>query len=142
VTVTFTDGDLAAMAEYGRIKLANAEALGTRHVNRFREDRIGGYVDGKATAGYTLEIDGLTLDVRYTHHRTGRVMCPANKRLRADVVVLVIAGSTDNEVEIVGGIATDTFYEIAKRRDFGYGDTYYVDQRQLMPWSELREALL
>lgn len=160
--VRFTEADIHEMRRLGHVKLANAEALGTPHINRFRRDRIQGYVDGfkgewavasllglartgnvsgRADDGWDLVVDGLTLDARYTPRRNGRLFYPVNRPPRAHVLILSVAGPVEDSVEVIGGITADRFREICEVRDWGYGDTMFCDQRRLTPWADLVVAL-
>lgn len=151
------------MLGLAQLKLANATRLRTPHVNRFRSDRLQGYVDGymgewavadslgverpcdtsgRADEGWDLACGDLTVQVRSTPHRTGRMMFLVSKPLSADVAVLVVGTNTPNTVRIVGGITRWEFGDDAHLRDFGHGPTRYLEQVELQPWRELRGRLL
>lgn len=161
--IQFTEADLAEMKRLGEAKLANANRRGTKHVNRFRSDRIAGYVDGfkgewavadslgiprepniegVADSGSDVAFGGRTINVRYTPYRTGRLMCPANKVFKCDWAILVIAAPGVGEVEIVGGTTVDEFYADARLDDFGWGPTWYMEQPELAPWAAIKECWL
>lgn len=160
--VTFTQADLDQMKQLGERKLANAERLGTPHVNRFRHDRIDGYVDGfrgewavrellglerrwnisgKADDGSDLTYRGERINTRFRRQVGGKLMCPANRPFHCHSIVLVVPGRDHLSVRVIGGISVERFYVECRRGDFGYGDTDYVDQRQLDPWDEFRRKL-
>jgi hypothetical protein len=162
--VAFTKADLSEMERLGCEKLANANRLGTPHINRFRQDRIEGYVDGfkgewavadalgiprdpnvtgRADDGADVRLpDGAGINVRFTPYKTGKLMCPANRPIKAKWAVLVVGTDDPMRVRIIGGVSTRKFYEFAHTKDFGYGETRFMEQDELTPWEKIAQRYL
>jgi hypothetical protein len=160
----FTEEDLTEAYRLGEAKLANADRLGTPHLNRFRDDRINGYVDGflgewavadslgldrapniegVADPGYDYRsASGLTIQVRCTPYLDGRLMCPTNRFFKSQWAVMAIRIDTPAAVMIVGGVEVETFRQQSRKRDFGWGMTRYMEQWELIPWATLRKTFL
>lgn len=163
----FDDGDMDAMRDAAEVRAATAAAIdretGRVPLNIFRPDRVACHVDGfkgewavadslgverpvnvsgRADDGTDLRAPcGARVAVRFTPYLTGRLMCPVNRPMTADVAVLVV-GLGDRAVGIIGGTTVARFNRVAHLGEFGFGPTRWLGQDELSEWARVRAWLM
>lgn len=99
-------------------------------------------ISGRADNGVDLvSPSGHGLDVKYTVHITGRLMCPTSHPMTAHIAVFVTGWHQSDQVHIVGGIGIEDFYRTCDTR-FWQCETHFVEQDGLVPWSDLHPFLM
>lgn len=88
--------------------------------------------------GIDVRHSDVTLQVKWTRHAHGALICRPDLPLRADVLALVVPATDGwSHVRVAGWQARDVFVHEAERRSFGHNAVQALDQADLRPFPEL-----
>ena len=115
---------LGVMGEYGVAKY-----LGLPFDTSINLDGDGGETD--------LYLGNLNVQVKSTKYKTGRLVFNNKKEMAADLFVLCYCSEPDLLVQILGYIEKQLIDSVSEVKDLGHGLRIVVEQRHLLPISDL-----
>lgn len=87
--------------------------------------------------GADLYESDVSIDVKATFHKNGKMLFKSIDSFKSDICVLVTAPHYENEVNVVGWISKKNFKEQAKIVNLGHGNCFVVEQSDLMDLRDL-----
>jgi len=115
---------LGVMGEYGVAKY-----LGLPFDTSINLDGDGGETD--------LYLGKLNLQVKSTKYKTGRLVFNNKKEMAADLFILCYCSEPEMYIQILGYINKDSIDSVSEVKDLGHGLRIVVEQRHLLPISDL-----
>lgn len=115
---------LGVMGEYGVAKY-----LGLPFDTSINLDGDGGETD--------LYLGKLNLQVKSTKYKTGRLVFNNKKEIAADMFILCYCSEPEMYIQILGYIKKDSIDSVSEVKDLGHGLRIVVEQKHLLPISEL-----
>ena len=88
--------------------------------------------------GYDLIWHGLKLQIRYTFHNRGHLIvnCTGNpEQIEPDIYILTIG--SESRITILGYATRDHIRAVGTVKNFGYGNRFVLEQRELTDFAKL-----
>jgi hypothetical protein len=79
----------------------------------------------------------LNLQVKSTKYKTGRLVFNNKKEMAADLFILCYCSEPEMYIQILGYIKKDSIDSVSEVKDLGHGLRIVVEQRHLLPISDL-----
>jgi len=154
--VTLTPDDVEIARTFGRLRSGINRGAGTKDAKIGPQDAVEADIDATgaeiATArclgvepdftvrprhgGADLTLEGMTIDVKHTRHKNGRLLAPQWKAKAPCDIYVLITGSLPNYV-LRGFAFGFEFLVEENKRDLGYGPTFALDQARLRSIQDL-----
>ena len=162
IRVKFTNHEISQcrQAAMGRWQLARVSGIVNQRKDGGRDDYTIDFIGVKAEMAVSkvLKIDysphslgvddgadlyesDVSIDVKATFHKNGKMLFKSIDSFKADICVLVVSPYNENEATVVGWATKSKFKEKAKIVDLGHGDCFVVEQHELLDLRDLWAGL-